>query len=331
MMEYARKNIKIQQVVAGVSIVLLLVKVTAYYLTRSVAVFTDAMEGIVNIVAGFVGLYSLHLSAKPRDEDHPYGHGKIEFVSAALEGAMILAASIIIVYHAVRNFFYPVAIQQLDIGMVLICITAIVNFVLGAICLRAGKKSNSIALVASGKHLQSDTYTTFGIIAGLTVVYFTDIIWIDSLVAIAFAGIIVRTGYQILRASIAGIMDEQDRDLLIKMVEMLNSLRRVNWIDLHNVRIIKYGHVLHIDCHLTVPWYLNVHEAHEEIDELTKLVRDRFGSAVEFFVHTDGCLPFSCRICNKSECTVRQHPFEKKIEWTVENTSSDAKHRLGED
>jgi cation diffusion facilitator family transporter len=327
-MQRAEKNIRIQQVVAGVSILLLIVKTVAYYLTNSVAILTDAMEGIVNIIAGFVGLYSLYLSAKPRDEDHPYGHGKIEFLSAALEGSMILIAGAVIVYHAIKNLLYPEPMQQLDVGMLLICITAIVNYIVGTICLRAGQKSDSVALIASGKHLQSDTYTTFGIVAGLTIVYFTKINWLDSVIAIAFAAIIIRTGYKILRSSIAGIMDEQDRDLLIKMVGMLNNHRRVNWVDLHNVRIIKYGNVLHIDCHLTVPWYLNVNEAHLEIDALTKLVRDHFGSAVEFFVHTDGCLPFSCRICDNFACPVRQHAFEKKIEWTVQNISSDAKHQV---
>ncbi|RAV98815.1 cation diffusion facilitator family transporter [Pseudochryseolinea flava] len=327
-MQLAQKNIWIQKIVAGVSILLLVVKIGAYYLTNSVAILTDAMEGIVNIIAGFVGLYSLYLSAKPRDEDHPYGHGKIEFISAALEGSMILVAGAIIFYHAIKNLFYPAEMQQLDVGMILICITAIINFFVGAICLRAGKRSDSIALIASGKHLQSDAYTTIGIVAGLIIVFFTKVIWLDSVIAIIVAVIIVRTGYKIIRTSIAGIMDESDRELLVKMVGMLNNHRHYNWVDLHNVRIIKYGNVLHIDCHLTVPWFLNVHEAHREIDELTGLVRARFGRTIEFFVHTDGCLPFQCRLCDKGDCAVRHHAFEKKIEWTVENISSDQKHRL---
>lgn len=156
----------------------------------------------------------------------------------------------------------------------------------------------------------------------------TKIVWLDSVVAVVFALIIVRTGYKILRSSLAGIMDEYDRELLVKLVSTLNHNRRINWIDLHNLRIIKYGHVLHIDCHLTVPWYLNVHEAHHEIDALTKLVRDRLGESIEFFVHTDGCLEFQCRLCNKFDCPVRKHPFERKVEWTVENIVSDKKHHL---
>ena len=97
---------------------------------------------------------------------------------------------------------------------------------------------------------------------------------------------------------------------------------------MHNLRVIKYGIVLHIDCHLTVPWYLNVHEAHTEIDALAALIKKEFGEAVEFFVHNDGCLDFSCSICTKKNCIVRKNLFEKKIEWTLENVILDKKHRL---
>ena len=307
---------------------LLIGKVTAYYLTNSVAILTDALEGIVNIVAGLVGLYSLHLSAKPRDEDHPYGHGKAEFISAALEGTMILVAGFVISYQAIKNLIWPEPLHQLDIGMILISIAAIINYIMGAVCVRIGKQNGSMALLSSGKHLQSDTYTTVGIIVGLAVVYFTNITWLDSVVAIVFAMIIVVTGYRIVRSSLAGIMDESDRDLLKKMVALLNNNCRENWIDLHNVRIIKYGNVLHLDGHLTVPWYLNVDEAHLEIDAFITLLRDRFGDTMEFFIHTDGCREFQCRLCDKQNCHVRQHNFEKKLEWTVENISSNKKHHL---
>ncbi len=113
------------------------------------------------------------------------------------------------------------------------------------------------------------------------------------------------------------------------MVKLLNANKQVNWVDLHNLRIIKYGTVLHLDCHLTVPWYFNVNEAHKEIDILSALVRKEFGETLELFVHSDGCLPFQCHICNKSNCPVRQHEFEKRITWTLENISQNKKHQLG--
>jgi len=152
--------------------------------------------------------------------------------------------------------------------------------------------------------------------------------WLDGVVAILFAFFIIYTGYRIMRTSIAGIMDEADKELLLKMVRILDSNRRDNWIDLHNLRVIKYGGQLHVDCHLTVPWYLNVLEAHNEVDILRELIRKNFGDSLELFVHTDPCLDFSCSICTRGDCPVRLRPFEKKFEWTLENIISDKKHRI---
>jgi len=296
----AQKNIRVQKWVAGVSLLLLLTKLLAYYLTGSVAILTDALESIVNVVAGFFGLYSLQVSAKPKDVEHPYGHGKIEFISAAIEGVMISFAAIFIFFESIRSIITPGAVQTLDIGMILIGGTGLVNLGLGKWCVKTGERNHSLALVATGKHLLSDTYTTGGIFAGLILLYITGIWWLDSVVAIIFAAVILYTGFRIVRSSVAGIMDERDMNLLRKMIEALDRERSMNWIDIHNVRIIKYGSTLHIDCHLTVPWYLNVHEAHEEIDKLASLVRKEFGDAIELFVHSDGCIPTSCPICLKS-------------------------------
>lgn len=327
-MQAARHNIKVQQLIAAISIILFLVKIAAWYITGSVAILTDALESIVNVVAGLIGLYSLYISAKPKDYDHPYGHGKVEFISAAVEGTLISVAGVIIIYEAIQNLLSPHVVAKLDYGIILIVITAVVNYIAGSYCVKTGKKNNSLALIASGKHLQSDTWSTVGIIAGLAVMLFTNLTWLDSAVAILFACIIIFTGYKIIRSSIAGIMDEADTALLKQMVAMLNDNRRPNWTDLHNLRIIKYGGTLHLDCHLTVPWYLNVHEAHDEIDILAGLVKKEYGESVELFVHSDGCLEFSCNICYKNDCPVRQHPFLQRIEWTIENISANEKHRL---
>jgi cation diffusion facilitator family transporter len=325
-MHGAQQNIRIQTWVAILSVVLLVAKLTAYYLTSSVAVLTDALESIVNVVAGFFGLFSLYISARPRDSDHPYGHGKIEFVSSAVEGSMITIAGILILYESIKNLINPSPLHQLDIGIMLIGVAGLLNFLAGTISVRYGKKNNSLALQASGKHLLSDTYSTAGIMIGLILIHFTNLIWIDSAVAIVFSFIILYTGYKIIRSSLAGIMDETDRELLEKMVTVLNANRTTNWIDLHNLRIIKYGSILHLDCHLTVPWYLNVNEAHKEIDKLAELVRKEFGESLELFVHSDGCLDFSCKICDKHDCTVRKHAFEHRVEWTVKNISTNQKH-----
>ena len=325
-MEKAKENIRLQVWVVVVAVILFFVKLAAYYLTQSIAILTDALESTVNVIAGFIGLYSLYVAAKPRDEDHPYGHGKAEFLSAAVEGSLVIMAGLIIIYQSILDFIHPREIHKLDKGIYLVAFTALVNFIVGAISIYKGKRNGSMALQASGRHLQSDTYSTAGIIIGLLIIWYTKMTVFDAIVSLIFAGIIIYTGYRILRGSIAGIMDEADMILLRRMVAYLNAHRRTNWIDLHNLRVIKYGGLLHVDCHLTLPWYLNLVEAHDEIDALTALIRKEFGESIEFFVHTDACMDFSCPICQKEDCQVRKHAFEERVEWTLENVIANKKH-----
>lgn len=326
-MTTAQQNFRVQLWITLLSVVLFLTKIIAYYFTHSLAILSDALESIVNVIAGFIGLYSLYIAAKPKDLEHPYGHGKAEFVSAAVEGGLIVAAGIMIIYETVANILRKEPVHQLDTGLWLIGATALLNFVAGTICLRLGKKNNSLALQASGKHLQIDTYSTLAIIAGLIIILFTKLYWLDKLIALVMSILIIYNGYKIIRSSLAGIMDEADMELLKKFIEVLNKNRSENWVDLHNLRVIKYGSLLHVDCHLTVPWYLNINEAHREIDRLSVLIKQEFGDMIELFVHTDGCLPFSCRICDKN-CDHRQDKFEQKLEWTLTNVISDKKHQL---
>ena len=321
-----KTNLRLQRWIAIASALLLIVKFIAYYITHSVAILTDALESIVNVVAGFIGLYSLYVSAKPKDIDHPYGHGKAEFISAAVEGTLIFSAGAIIIYNGTRNLFIPQTLHKIDLGIYLVGATAVINWILGFFSLRQGRKNNSLALIASGGHLQTDTYSTVGIILGLILISVTGYIWIDSAVAIAFGFFIIYTGYKIIRRSLAGIMDEADMVLLTRMVDVLNANRRDAWVDLHNLRVIKYGNVLHVDCHLTVPWYFNVNQSHEEIDVLAEFIRKDFGESLELFVHSDGCEYFQCPICDKKACPVRQHPFEKEIIWTADNILQNQKH-----
>ena len=321
-----KNNLQLQRKIAIASSVLLIVKFTAYYITHSVSILTDALESIVNVVAAFIGLYSLYVSAKPRDMDHPYGHGKAEFVSAAVEGTLIFSAGAIIIYSGVRNLFIAQTLQKIDLGIYLVGATAIINWVLGYFSLQQGRKNDSLALIASGRHLQTDTYSTFGIMLGLVLIIFTGYAWIDGAIAIAFGVFIIYTGYTIIRKSLAGIMDEADMDLLKNMVAVLNANRRDAWVDLHNLRVIKYGNILHVDCHLTVPWYFNINQSHEEIDVLGNLIRKDFGESLELFVHSDGCEYFQCPICDKKACPVRQHSFENEVVWTVNNILQNQKH-----
>ncbi len=324
----SKENLRLQSWILFIAIVLFALKIIAWYLTHSVAILTDALESIVNVIAGAVGLYSLSIAYKPRDSNHPYGHGKAEFLSAAIEGTLIMLAGVFIIFEAVSQLLHPKELHQLNTGILLVAVSAVINFVVGFIAIRRGKANQSEALQASGHHLQSDTYSTLAIMVGLVLIYFTHIHQLDSIVAIIMSVVIMIIGYRIARKSVAGIMDEADEKILEKVIDLLNNNRGPNWIDIHNLRVIKFGNVLHIDCHMTVPWYFNVSQAHDEVDRLRVLIQKEFGSAMEFFVHADDCIPDCCPICIKPDCHVRKHPFVKKIEWDLENVVPNKKHDL---
>lgn len=283
----ARQNIRIQSFVTAIAVLLFALKFAAWYMTHSVAIYTDALESIANIVAGFFGLYSLHFAARPRDTSHPYGHGKIEFISAAIEGTFITIAGFVILFRIGDNLRNHAQLEKLDMGLALISVTAIINYAIGFIAVRVGRKNNSLALIASGKHMQTDTFSTLGIMAGIGLVLATGIIWIDNLTALVAAILIMATGVKIIRHAVAGILDEADPQLIREIVAYLNEHRRENWIDLHNFRVIKYGSILHIDAHMTVPRHLTISQGHDELKEIEAIVKQKYGQSVEMFIHLD--------------------------------------------
>lgn len=321
-----QNSIRIQWYIAVLSVILFLAKIWAYYITHSVAILTDALESTVNVIAGFIGLYSIILAARPRDTNHPYGHGKAQFLSSAVEGALIFIAGLFIIYEAIAQYIEARPLHKLDTGIWLVVATGALNFLFGTYAIKNGKKNRSIIVESAGRHLLSDGYSTLGIAIGLWVVYFTGILWLDSVVALIFAIIIIVTGYRVLRRSIAGIMDEADEGLLKEVVQLLQEKRKPDWIDLHNLRVIQYGEVLHIDMHMTQPWYYRVRDAEKEIHLLEDMVRAHFGNKVELFIHIDACMPYSCKLCALSECPVRQETFKEQVEWNLENVWVDSKH-----
>lgn len=310
-----------------VGLLLLGVKFVAYFWTNSNAILTDALESIVNVLAGVFTLASLYFAARPKDRNHPYGHGKIEFLSAAFEGGLIVLAGVSMMVKAAYNLFNPIEIKGLDIGIGLIAVAGLVNYGMGWLLIRQGEQGNSLALKAGGQHLQSDAYSTVGLLVGLALMYFTQVYWLDHLMAIVFGGIIGATGFQILRKALAGIMDEYDKDLLQSLVKFLNKNRKDNWIDVHNLRIIQYGEAIHIDCHLTLPWYFDLRMVHDEVEAFEDLVRSDTPRSVELFVHTDPCeSPAACGICSKQDCKVRQMEFQQRVDWTLDNVLENRRH-----
>ncbi|WP_294225171.1 cation diffusion facilitator family transporter, partial [uncultured Chryseobacterium sp.] len=289
-----KDKLSFQKLIAVFGIILFIGKIVAWKLTNSDAVFSDAMESIVNVISAFMGLYSLYLAAKPKDEDHPYGHGKVEFVTSGIEGALIAIAGLMIIYEGVNSLITGKVLSKLDVGIWIIAATAIINYLLGYISIKKGKAENSLVLISSGKHLQSDTVTTLGVVMSLIVVYFTKIYWLDSVVALIFGLYIIFVGYKIVRKSLSGIMDEQDPELLNQIIKVLEENRRTEWIDVHNMKIQQFGAHLHIDAHITLPWYYSLRDAHNEMEKMILLLAENINRSIEFNFHMDDCKPISC-------------------------------------
>lgn len=302
------------------------IKMGAWWITKSNAILSDALESIINIVAGGFGLFSLLIAAKPKDHNHPYGHGKIEFISAGFEGGLIALAGIAIIGKAVYNLFFPQELNELQVGVYLTAAAGAVNYLMGWKLEYEGEKHHSLILKASGKHLQSDAWSSLGILMGLALVIFTRNPILDNFLAMFFGFMIMYTGFSLVRKFLAGIMDEADHELIRELVAKIQENRLPNWIDIHNFRVIKYGNNLHIDCHLTLPWYLSTQDSHAEVKALEALSQNFSKFPVEWFVHVDPCEPQSCSLCGKTDCPVRKHPFEGQVEWTLENVMRNAHH-----
>lgn len=306
----------------------MLIKFAAWIITHSNAILTDALESIVNVFAGAFALYSVRYAAKPKDEDHPYGHGKIEFLSVGLEGTLIAIAGISIVVKSVYNLYYPHEIDSLDIGLYLTLFTGLVNLIMGFYLQKKGKELHSVTLTADGKHIISDAYSSGGLIIGIILIWISGISWMDSVVAILFGLFILYTGYKLMRKSLAGVLDEVDYALVNEIVEVLNKNRKEEWIDIHNFRVIKYGSNLHIDCHITLPWYYSLEQSHSLVTEVENILTKESENHVEVFIHADPCLPVSCSICSLNNCAERKQDFVKQIEWTNEVILKNKKHSL---
>jgi cation diffusion facilitator family transporter len=304
----------------------MLAKFSAYFVTSSNFVLTDAAESIVNVVASAFAFFSIYLSSRPRDENHPYGHGKIEFFSVFIEGGLIAIAGIGILFKSGYGLFYPEPIHNLLTGAIIIGITGAINGALGYYMIARGKVLKSITLDADGRHLLTDMVTSSGLVLGLLLIHFTNKLWLDSVLSIAVGIYITFSGYKLLRRSVAGLMDEADFSVVGDVIKVLNEERKVEWIDIHNLRAQKYGHELHIDCHMTLPNYFDLNRVHEEVTLVDKLINEKAGVKTELFIHTDPCLPQCCHYCGMPNCPIRSEAKNTDIEWTMENITRNKKH-----
>lgn len=308
---------KIQRMIAILSLLIFGAKLTAYFLTNSVGILTDALESTVNVITGFISLYAIFISLKPKDSNHPFGHGKAEFLSASIEGFLITIAGVVIIFEAVKRLFVLADIAKLDIGILIVALSGILNYLIGWYSIRVGKKNNSIALISGGKHLQSDTYSSIGLVVGLVLLYYTKMAWLDSVIALIFGTIIIVTGYKILKETTSHLMDEADFKLIERFGLLINENKPDEWIDVHNFKVVKYGNAFHVNCDLVLPWNTFIADAHKEGLKLKLLLVSNFSEDIVFNLHTDECFQKYCRNCLKSDCQERNADFEKKVSFNL--------------
>ncbi len=309
-----------------ISIVLLSVKFLAYFITSSNAILTDAVESIANVAAGSFAFYSVYLSKQPKDENHPYGHGKVEFFSVFVEGSLICISGILIILKSGHDLIFPIKLTNLFDGAVIIGITGMVNAAVGFYLINIARNTQSLTLEAEGKHLLTDMMSSLALALGIIIIQLTGLLWLDSVISIGLGIYIFYSGYKLTRRSVGGLMDERNTDLLKNIISILQQNRSDSWIDMHNLRAQQYGADWHIDCHLTLPYYFSLSEVHEQISDIDKLINRSVNYNTEFFIHADPCLPNCCHYCRMKNCQARLQPYTIDIEWIFDNVTKNQKH-----
>lgn len=307
-------KIRTAQISLIVGLAIFVIKIAAYIITGSSAIFSDAAESVVHIIATGMVLYSIILSARPPDKSHLYGHGNIEYFSAGVEGLLIVIAAITIIYFAVNDLIIGAQPNELDTGTMLIGIAGGINLLLGFYIIKKGKETSSLALIADGKHILTDAYTSIGVVIGLVLVLLTNLYILDPLIAIFVALNIIFTGYKLIRESIGGLMMETDDKLLTEITAVLKDIRRDYHIDIHQLRFWKSANIVFIDFHLTLPFFFNIIQSHDIEDELLDNISSKIRNS-QIRTHFDYCEPFLCSNCNYLPCTERKTEFVEVIEW----------------
>lgn len=284
----------------GISVVLAGVKFLAYGMTGSASVFSDALESIVNVAASSFALYALSVAHQPADEDHPYGHGKVEFLSATFEGGMIFAAGVAVMWHAVSQWLVGPSVARLGWGLALVSLASVVNLAAGWMLIRVGRRQGSMALEADGKHLISDVVTSVGVLGSLVVVWWTGRAWIDVAVAGAIGVYLCWTAWGLIRRSTAGLMDEQDRadNKLIRAILDEHVAGRVapRVCGYEKLRHRHHGRIHWVDFHLAVPAGMTVHEGHEVAGAIEGEIEKSLGEA-DATAHIEPCRGDGCGVC----------------------------------
>ena len=311
----------------AIGIGMFITKMTAYLITGSVAIFSDAAESVVHIGATGMALFSIILSSKPADESHLYGHGNIEYFSAGVEGLLIIMAAGYIIYEAVMSLINGPTLESLSIGVIFIAAAGFVNLALGYYLITTGKKTNSITLIADGKHVLTDAITSIGVLIGIVLVLITDFILLDPIIAIIVAINIVFTGYKLIRESIGGLMLETNPETLKKISNLLIAMKRDYWIDLHELRYWQSGDRTFMDFHLILPYYFTIEQSHKEEKRIDDELEKEYPNS-QIKIHFDYCNYDLCKYCGYQTCNVRKEEKKINFDWNVEKLVGNAVYNV---
>ncbi len=262
-------------------------KFMAYFKTGSMGFFSDALESFVNLFAAIVALILLHISEKPADEGHKYGHSKAEYFSSAIEGALILIAAFSIIYTSIPRIIHPRPLENLGMGSLYLVAASLVNLAVGLVLIKNGKRHKSIILEADGKHLLTDVWTSAGVLAGVLLVKFTGLYVLDPIIAITVALNIVYLGYKLISRSASGLMDAAiPQEEIKEITDYLDTLKERN-IEYHSLLTRQAGHRKFIYFHLLVPGKWTVKEGHDFAEEIEQRIENMFDQTVTVTTHME--------------------------------------------
>jgi cation diffusion facilitator family transporter len=274
---------RIQKLAIGsifVGAVVFALKYAAYYLTGSIALYSDALESIINVVTALAAFMAVRVSATPADANHPYGHHKVEYFSAVLEGVLIIVAAMMILREAYFGFFQPRMLDAPATGLAVNAVATVINAFWSWRLIREGRRLRSPAIVADGRHLLTDVVTSVGVLAGLLLVPFAGWVWLDSVLAAFVAVNILWSGWGLMKESIGGLMDEALPEATLSRVRDIISSNAAGAIEAHDLRTRHAGKMTFIDFHLVVPGTMSVTDAHDICDRLERALKDDIEDAL---------------------------------------------------
>lgn len=306
----AARALRLSAVISVVVGALLLgLKYGAYKLTGSTAILADTLESIVNLIAALFALGGLIIAGWPADRRHPYGHGKIEYFSAAFEGGMIALAAALIIKEAGEALLFGHQVHQLDFGLLITIGAGLGNAALGWYLTRTGKLHGSPALIADGMHVLADFWTSVATAVGLGLVRTTGLDWLDPVVAIMVGVNLLWIGAQLVRRAAGGLLDEEDVELLHRLLQAINTNLAPGAIRVHSLRAIRSGRFTYVAAHVVVPEFWTVEEAHDFAAAFQHRLSRSLGIAGEMELHTDPCHRQLCATCEVEPCPIRVQPF----------------------